>query len=347
VNSNTAKYAGAILTHYITRRFLFFLLVVWLASTVIFILPRLSGQDPVKEKLLLEAQRGGHMQAGLEEMAATYQERLGLDKPLLTQYKNFLFDIVRFDLGPSIAFFPKSVNAILKDSMIWSLGLLGIATIIAFTVGNLAGALLAWPRSPRALHYLFMPFLTLSAIPYYLLGLLLVYLFAFKLQWLPLFGGYSVGSIPKWTDFDFLLDVGRHGLLPGLSIVLAAIGFWALGMRGMMVTTQGEDFMIQADAKGLNPRRIFYRYGVRNAILPQTTALALSLGRVFIGSVLVEVIFRYPGLGNTLYQSIRLSDYFVIRGIIFLVILALALATFLMDVTYPLFDPRISYSKAA
>ncbi len=345
--NNIARYAGAILTHYIFRRFLLFILVVWLASTVIFLIPRLSGQDPVKEKLLLEAQRGGHMQAGLEEMAASYQKRLGLDKPLWTQYTNFLFDIMRFDLGPSIAFFPRSVNSILKDSMMWSLGLLGIATIISFAVGTLAGALLAWPRSPRALHFLFMPFLTLSAIPYYLLGLLLVYVFAFKLQWLPLFGGYGVGTIPNWSDFGFLLEVGEHGLLPGLSIVMSAIGFWALGMRGMMVTTQGEDFMIQADAKGLNPTRIFYRYAVRNAILPQTTGLALSLGRVFIGSVLVEVIFRYPGLGNTLYQAIRLSDYFVIRGIIFMVILALALATFVMDVTYPLLDPRVSYKKAA
>jgi len=340
------RYAGAILTHYIIRRFLFFVLVVWLASTVIFLIPRLSGQDPVKEKLLLEAQRGGHMQAGLEEMAAVYQKRLGLDLPLWTQYRNFMFDILRFNLGPSIAYFPKTVNSILRDSMIWSLGLLGIATIISFVVGTLAGALLAWPRSPKALHFVFMPFLTLSAIPYYLLGLVLVYLFAFRLQWLPLFGGYAVGSIPEWGDFGFLLQVGRHGLLPGLSIVLSAIGFWALGMRGMMVTTQGEDFMIQADAKGLDSSRIFYHYGVRNAILPQTTGLALSLGRVFIGAVLVEVIFRYPGLGNTLYQAIRLSDFFVIRGIVFLVILGLALATFIMDVTYPLLDPRVSYSEA-
>jgi len=346
VINKAGLYAGAILTSYVARRFLFFILVVWLASTVIFLIPRLSGQDPVKEKLLLEAQRGGHMQAGLEDMAKTYQKRLGLDKPLIAQYGNFLFDIARFDLGPSIAYFPKSVNSILKDSMIWSLGLLGIATMIAFSVGNLAGALLAWPRSPRALHFLFMPFLTLSAVPYYLLGLVLVYFFAFKMQWLPLFGGYSVGRIPDWTDFGFLLNVGKHALLPGASIVLAAIGFWALGMRGMMVTTQGEDFMVQADAKGLTPRRIFVNYGMRNAILPQTTSLALSLGRVFIGSVLVEVIFRYPGLGNTLYQAIRLSDYFVIRGIIFMVILALALATFVMDVTYPLIDPRISYSKS-
>lgn len=112
-----------------------------------------------------------------------------------------------------------------------------------------------------------------------------------------------------------------------------------------MITTQGEDFMIQAEAKGLKGIRMFFNYAVRNAILPQTTALALSLGTVFTGSVLVEVIFRYPGLGNTLYQAIRLNDFFVIRGLIFIVIVALGLATFLIDIAYPLLDPRVSYKK--
>lgn len=342
------RYAGrivvAISRNYIFRRFLFFLFVVWLASTVIFIIPRLSGQDPVKEKLLLEAQRGGHLQSGFQEMARSYQQRFGLDKPLWVQYRNFIFDLARFDLGPSIAFFPRGVNEILMDSLMWTIGLLGTVTIMSFTIGTLAGALLGWPRSPTYFKYLFAPLLTLSAIPYYLLALLLVFVLAFRLGILPLFGGYNIGAIPE-LSLDFAFQVVRHAILPALSIILASIGFWALGMRGMMVTTQGADFMLQAEAKGLRASRIFLRYALRNALLPQTTALALSLGTILTGAVLVEVVFRYPGLGNTLYQAIRLSDFFIIRGFVFAVIVSLALATLIIDVVYPLLDPRVKYQR--
>ena len=324
----------------------FFLLIIWIASTAIFLIPRLSGQHPVKEKLLLEAQRGGHMQAGLEEMAAEYSRKFGLDKPLIVQYGNYMADLVRFDFGPSIAYFPKSVNSLIGDSVIWTFGLLAVCTFIAFFVGTIAGALLGWPKSPNFLQYIFMPILTLAAIPYYLLALVLIYIFAFNLDWFPLFGGYSVATLPRW-ELSFTLDVIHHAILPASSIVLASLGFWALGMRGMMVTNQGEDFMIAAEAKGLRSTRLVFNYAVRNAVLPQTTALALSLGTVFTGSVLVEVIFRYPGLGNTLYQAIKLNDFFVIRGMIFIVIVTLGLATFIIDVTYPLLDPRVSYKKGS
>jgi peptide/nickel transport system permease protein len=345
VSNRVRGFAGAVLTSYVFKRALFFLLVVWLASTVIFILPRLSGQDPVKEKLLLEAQRGGHMQTGLNEMARYYQSRLGLDLPLWVQYRNYMFDIVRLDLGPSISYFPRTVNQILMDAIVWTVGLLSIVTILAFALGTLAGALLGWPRSPRYLQYLFMPFLTLAAMPYYLLALVLVFVFAFRLGWLPLFGGKGIGVLPE-LNAGYFLDVVRHAILPALSIILASLGFWAIAMRGMMVTNQGEDFMIQAEAKGLKGARIFFRYALRNALLPQTTGLALALGTLFTGAVLVEVVFSYPGLGSTLYQAIRLSDFFVIRGLIFVVILSLAVATFIIDLTYPLIDPRVRYRRA-
>ena len=337
---------ASVYTNYIFRRFLFFILIIWIASTAIFLIPRLSGQDPVKEKLLLEAQRGGHMQAGLEEMAASYSAKFGLDKPLIVQYGNYMADLIRFDFGPSIAYFPKSVNSLIGDSLIWTFGLLAVCTFIAFFAGTIAGALLGWPKSPNFLQYIFMPILTLAAIPYYLLALVLIYIFAFNLDWFPLFGGYSVATLPRW-ELSFTIDVIHHAILPAASIVLASLGFWALVMRGMMVTNQGEDFMIAAEAKGLRSTRLFFNYAVRNAVLPQTTALALSLGTVFTGSVLVEVIFRYPGLGNTLYQAIKLNDFFVIRGMIFIVIVTLGLATFIIDVTYPLLDPRVSYKKGS
>ena len=142
---------------------------------------------------------------------------------------------------------------------------------------------------------------------------------------------------------EFLGDALRHAILPALSIVLADMGGWALGMRGMMVTVQGEDFMTLAEAKGLNPGRIFLRYGVRNAILPQFTSLALSMGRVVSGAILVEIVFAYPGVGNLLYQAIRSFDYFVIYGVAFMLIVAIGLATLILDLMLPVLDPRIAY----
>ena len=338
--SSIVKILMAVLNHFVVKRFLFFLFVVWLASTVIFIIPRLSGQDPVKEKLLLEAQRGGAMQTGLDEMAETYQKRFGLDQPLWVQYTNFLQDLAKLNLGVSIAFFPRTVNDIVFESLMWTLGLMGTVTVLAFILGTLAGAILGWPRRPGWLQYVFMPLLTLSAIPQYLLGMILIFIFAFKLGWLPLFGGYSPASLPSLT-FEFITDVIRHAILPAFAIIFSSIGFWAIGMRGMMINTQGEDYMIQADAKGLKGSRIFIRYAVRNALLPQVTGLALVMGTIITGQVLVERVFSYPGVGDILFQAIRLSDFFVIRGIVIVIVLGIALATFLLDVLYPLLDPRI------
>ncbi len=336
---------SGVLGHFVVKRFLFFLFVVWLASTVIFIIPRLSGQDPVKEKLLLEAQRGGAMQTGLDAMAKSYQKRFGLDQPLWTQYINFLKDLAKLDLGVSIAFFPRTVNDIVFESLMWTLGLMGTVTVLAFVLGTLAGAVLGWPRKPGWLQYVFMPLLTLSAIPQYLLAMILIFVIAFQLGWLPLFGGYSPATVPTLT-FEFVIDVLRHAILPAFAIIFSAIGFWAIGMRGMMINTQGEDYMIQADAKGLKGSRIFMRYAVRNALLPQVTGLALVLGTIVTGQVLVERVFSYPGIGDILFQAIRLSDFFVIRGIVIIIILGIAGATFLLDVFYPLLDPRIKVRKS-
>jgi peptide/nickel transport system permease protein len=159
-----------------------------------------------------------------------------------------------------------------------------------------------------------------------------------------MFGGYSAGAFPALT-LPFIVDLIRHAILPALSIVLVATGGWALSMRGMMVTTQGEDYVTFAEAKGLRSLTIFLRYCVRNALLPQATSLALALGQIVSGAVLVEVIFGYPGIGTVLFQAIRENDHFLIQGIVFTVIVALGLATLILDAVYPLLDPRISYRK--
>ena len=329
---------------YLAKRFAVFLLIVWLAATLNFFLPRLSGQDPVRATLLQQAQLGGYVQTGLEAMVKEYERRFGLDRPLWVQYVTYLGDVCRFNFNYSISNYPRTVNEIIADAIPWTVGLLGITTVLSFTIGTLLGALLAWPGAPRWMRVLMPPLWALHAIPFFLLGLILMYVFAFRIQLLPMFGGYTAGAFPALT-LAFVGDVITHSILPALSIVLVATGGWALAMRGMMITTEGEDYVTFAEAKGLTRFTVFLRYCVRNAILPQTTALALALGNILSGAVLVEVIFGYPGVGTILFHAIRENDHFLIQGIVFTVIVGLGVATLILDVIYPLLDPRISYRR--
>jgi peptide/nickel transport system permease protein len=330
---------------YIVKRFAVFLVIVWLAATLNFLLPKLSGQDPVRTKLLEEASLGGYVHAGIDDMVKEYQRRFGLDKPLWRQYLTYLGDVSRGDLNYSIANYPRTVVGMIGEALPWTIGLLGVTTLFSFALGTILGALLAWPGAPAWMRWLMPPLWALHAVPFFLLGLVLSWLFSFQLQWLPIFGGYSAGATPAW-NWAFGFDVLRHAILPAASIVLVSIGGWALAMRGMMVTTMGEDYVTFAEAKGLKSATIFTRYCLRNAILPQTTGLALALGQILSGAVLVEAIFGYPGIGALLFQAIEENDFFLIQGIVFTVIVALGFATFVLDVIYPRLDPRISYRQA-
>jgi peptide/nickel transport system permease protein len=330
---------------YILRRFGVFLLIVWLAASLNFFLPRLSGQDPVRTKLLAQAQLGGYVHGGIEDMVKIYEQRFGLDRPLWRQYISYINDTAHLNFNYSIANYPRTVNELIGEAIPWTLALLATTTLVSFTIGTLLGALLAWPGAPRWMAWLMPPLWALHAIPFFLLGLILMYLLAFQVPLLPIFGGYSPGATPT-LSFAFVGDVLAHAILPALSIVLVSTGGWALGMRGMMVTTMGEDYVTFAEAKGLADMTIFLRYCVRNAILPQVTALALALGQILSGAVLVEVIFGYPGIGALLFQAIRENDHFLIQGIVFTVIVALGFATFVLDVIYPWLDPRISYRRS-
>ncbi len=330
---------------YIARRFLMFLLVVWAAATFNFFLPRLGGQDPIREKLVSQSALSGAVQAGLEEMIAEFETKFGLDQPVWRQYLTYLGDVSRFDFNYSITNYPRRVVDMIGEALPWTIALLLITTLLGFVIGNVLGALLAWPGAPKFLNYIMPPVLMLSAIPYFLLGLILVYAFGFFLRIFPMYGGYSIGAIPNFS-LAFIWDVLWHAMLPALSILLVSLGGWALGMRSLMIMTQGEDFVVFADAMGLRDRTIFTRYAMRNALLPQVTALALSLGTIVSGAVLVEVIFGYPGIGTMLYQAIRGSDFYLVQGIVFVVIISIGLATFILDIIYPLLDPRITYRRA-
>lgn len=331
---------------YLLNRLFFFLVVVWAGVTLIFFLPRMApGRDPIRERLGMMAATGGVNAESIESMAREYEAKFGLNEPLWRQYLNYLSDMIRLDLGYSLAKFPTRVSTMIAQALPWTISLLLVSTLIAFTIGSLLGGLLAWPGSPKFLRLLLPPLFTFSSVPYYLLGLILIYVFAFRLKWFPLSGGSQILTLPSFT-VSYFLELVHHSVLPALSIVLASIGFWSLSMRGMMITIEGEDYITLAEAKGLPGSRIFLWYAMRNALLPQTTALALSLGTILSGALLVEIIFGYPGIGSVLYGAITGFDYFAIYGVVFFIVVTIAITTLVVDLLYPLLDPRIRYQKS-
>jgi peptide/nickel transport system permease protein len=331
---------------YVVRRVLLFFVVVWAATTLIFFLPKMApGRNPVVERIGMMMATGGVNTGNIQAMVEAYESKFGLDKPLWQQYVTYLADLARLDFGYSLMMYPTKVIDVILISMPWTIGLLTVSTVLAFTLGTLLGGLLAWPRAPQAIQYLLPPLFMFSVIPYYLFGLILVYILAFQIRIFPMSGNSQYGAVVSMSP-AFLWDVVYHSILPALSIILASLGFWALGMRAMMVGIAGEDYMLFADAKGLKSKRIFLGYAMRNALLPQTTTLALSLGTILSGALLVEVVFNYAGMGAVLFRAVSAFDYFTIYGVVFFIIVGVAFTTLVLDLVYPLLDPRIRYGKA-
>lgn len=294
----------------------------------------------------------GRMAAGAgavenaDEILAQLRANFGLDDPLIVQYFKYLGNIVTFDFGLSTASFPTEVSVLITRALPWTLGLMLLSLLITFFVGNLLGALMVWSHSPRLVRVAIPAAMVFTSIPPILSGLLLMWIFAAKLRWFPLTGAYGLTVEPSWS-WEFAQSVVWHGTLPALAIVIVTFGFWALGMRGLMITVQGEDYVTLAKAKGLRPRYILYRYMIRNAILPQITAFALKIGLLIAGQVLVERIFAYNGMGKLLYDAILDQDFPVIQGVSFVIILITALSVFLVDLIYPFIDPRIRHEGVA
>jgi len=325
---------------YLIRRVIFLLFVIWVAATITFFIPRLSSRNPVRERFVELARTGGFSPQDLEKIVESYNKKFGLDKPLVEQYVIYMGSLLQGDLGVSLNRYPKTVSELIWEALPWTIALLAIATIVSFFLGNLVGALGAWPRSPRWVRGLTAPLIIMQGVPPYLLGLLLIFFIAFRLKLLPLGGAYTIGTKPE-LSLEFLLDVMRHQLLPALSLILASLGGWALGMRGMGITIQGEDYVNFAEHKGLAPRTIFKDYYVRNAILPSVTGLALAFGTLVTSGILVESLYGLPGLGSILGAAITSNDFPVIYGITLFIIIGIALLMLLVEILYPLLDPRI------
>ena len=329
---------------YLLMRVGLFLLVVWLGVSINFFLPRLAPGDPIQEYLGQLAQQGmfvGDPSAGFVE---EYRAKFGLDKPMWQQYINYWIDVSQFNFGLSVTDYPVEVTRVIRAALPWTLGLLTTATIIGFVLGTLFGALMVAAPGPwkRLLAWTTPFVMIVHSIPYFLLGIVLIALFAFTWAVFPLGGGYTLGESPEFS-LDGLFTIVKHAFLPALSLVAVAAGGWAIVMRSMIVIVQGEDYVQMSRAMGLKPWRVFYTYQVRNALLPQITFLALSLGFIVSGSALVEVVFVYPGIGTILLDAITVKDLPLLQLILLVVIVVVTLFLILLDIIYPILDPRIRH----
>lgn len=325
-----------IMSPFLRRRFLFYLVAGFMAITINFFLPRLMPGDPVQ---LIFAQFQGRLDPrALEALKETYGF---LDAPLHEQYFTYLGSLARGDLGPSVMNFPAPVTDVISGGLRWTLRLAGLAAIISFSIGTLLGVMAAWRRGGAIDSYLLPVMSIMGAFPYFFVALLALYIFGFQLKIFPTSHAYDTAIRQQdWGSTTFVLSVIKHGMLPMLTIVITALGGWMLGMRNNMISVLSQDYIVLAEAKGLSNRRVMLLYAARNAILPALTGFAMSIGFVIGGSLLTEIVFSYPGMGYTLLQAVNRRDYQVMQGIFLMITFTVLIANFLADIGYVLLDPR-------
>ena len=324
----------------IIRSLMFLLLVIWSASTIVFFIPRLSKTNAIRERFAELARTGGFSPTDLEKIIESYTKQFGLDAPLMDQYWQYMVNIVQLDFGYSLNRYPMTVTQVIMTAIPWTLGLLLVTTVLSFIIGNLLGALSAWPKAPAWVRAVATPFVLLTGVPPIIMGVLLLFFIGFKLKLLPLGGAFTIGTVPDGS-ISFYLDLLKHLILPALSLILGSVGGWVLSMRGMGITIQGEDYVNFAEHKGLTAKAIFRDYYLRNTLLPQATGLALALGTVVTSAIVVEGMFGLPGIGLALNSAIRSNDFPVIYGIVLFITATVATLMVLMEFIYPLLDPRI------
>lgn len=319
---------------FLVRRVVFYLVTAWAAVTINFFIPRLIPGDPVQA--LINRYQGRLDTRAVHSLYVLF----GLDKdvPMWDQYWQYWGQILRGDFGMSFSYFPTTVSDVLRSSLPWTVGLVGVATVISVVGGSLIGVYLGWRRGTKA--DAIVPVTTFfSSVPYFWLGLIAIMVFAVTWRVLPTGGGFDGNLVPAWS-WPFVRSVLEHAILPGVTIVLSSIAGWILGMRNMMVTVTSEDYVTVAQAKGLSERRVMFGYAARNAILPQVSGFALSLGFVVSGTLVMEMVFSYPGIGFRLFQAIGGKDYPLMQGIFLVITLSVLVANILADLIYVLLDPR-------
>jgi len=316
----------------ITRRLGVYLLTAWVAITVNFLLPRFMPGNPIQTMI-------GKIQGNVTP-AQMNSIRLAFGGPLhsslYSQYVTYLGQLVHGNMGVSITL-SSPVSTVLKDSVPWTVGLIGVSTVLSFLLGTLCGTMLGWTRGSRLDS--FIPVATFfQAIPYFFLGTVIMLMFGLNLHWFPPQGAYSLNVHPSWS-WQFIASLLRYAQLPVISIVLSSIAGWMLGMRNMMITVIAEDFVLMSVAMGLSRRKVIMT-AARNAVLPSIANLSLAIGLVVSGALLVELVFNYPGVGDLLLNAVQNEDYPLIQGIFLVITLTVLAANLVADLLYFALDPR-------
>jgi len=329
------------LKQYLVPRLIQYLLVIFLGVTAVFIIPRLAPSDPVENTIATLQSMGGTVDAAtLDETMATMREMYGLSGSNWEQYLDFWGRVFRADFGISLSQFPTPVIDLIRTSLPWTLGLLLFTTFISWAVGNVLGGIAGYYNRNRWSRTLDTVAMVVRPMPYYMFAFALLLIFGYFWPILPIGGGASLGRQGSWT-MSYALDVLRHAALPALSLVILGGAVWFQTMKLVVQNVNSESFVQYAKMGGVQEGRIVGGYVIRNALLPQITALALLLGQILSGALITEIVFSYPGVGTLLYQSIVSGDYNVIMGITSLSIIAITTSILIIDLLYPLFDPRV------
>ena len=327
---------------YFLQKFFWYVLAFFLALFLNFFLPRLIPGDPISV-IVGQMTSGTTTSETQERIYQSFVREFGLDKPLVFQFFNYIGNVFRGKLGTSFSLYPLSVNKIVGDALPWTIALQFPAIVVGWILGNLLGALAAYRRGVFD-KIIFPISLFVNSIPYYCVAIILLYFFGAYLGWFPIGGGYSRMLLPS-LSWVFIVDVLHHYFLPFISIVLVTIGGQAIGMREMSIYELNTDYVIYCKMLGMKDRKI-QGYVFKNAMLPQITGLAISLGTMVGGALITEIVFGYPGIGTWLFDGIRQLDYPLIQGCTLLIAVVVLFANFLLDMIYGLIDPRIKAAQA-
>ena len=327
-----------LLKTYIIPRILQWALVIFIGVTLTFLIPRLSPINPVQQAVgRLTAFQTLSPEATVE-LKESLEDLYGLNGTLFDQYIAFWQRILTGDLGPSFSSFPMSVNAMIANGIWWTIGLLAISILISWLLGIFLGTLAGYFPNRLWTRIMEGTVIVIYPVPYFIIAFTLLMLFTYYLPIFPLVGGSSGTA---GFSLAYIGSIFRHSFLPAVSVIIGATAFRFIMAKALTTSERTSDYVTYAETAALPRRTILGVFIIRNTMLPQVTDLALSLGAIFEGALVTEIVFSYPGIGSTLYNGIISADYNLIMGITLLSIVGIATASLLVDLTYPLFDPRV------
>ena len=325
---------------YLLRRLAQFALVVFIGINIAFAITHATPIDPVEQTISATTAFGSTSPEAIAMMRQSLRELYGLEGGLWQQYSSFWRRVVVLDFGPSLSAFPTPVATLIWRALPWTAGLLLVSTLLTWVLGNLLGGLAGYLRGNPLLRVAGLLAMGLHPIPYYIIAFVLLVVFGYLWPVLPISGGAQM-NMARGFNLDFVLSVLKHSVLPVLSLVMVGLGGWFMGMRALVSNIVSEDYVVYAELGGVARGRILRSYVMRNALGPQVTGLALSLGGIFNGAIITEQVFGYPGIGSLLVDAVHAGDYSLVLGLTSVSIVAVSFAVLAIDLLYPLIDPRV------